>query len=98
MSTHLVVRREPCWKDVIVTCSSHPDGCWALATYPHRTQLRAPPDEALTMAADFAFATKVDVWLRDGDTSCIIERNRPLAGHTHTHGPSVQRPSAANPA
>ena len=84
MSSGLQVRHEPFGMDVIVTCSSRADGCWALTTHPHVAQLWAPPDEALILAAEFAFAAKVDVWLRDGDTSCIIEHNRLPARHAQS--------------
>jgi hypothetical protein len=65
--------------DVIVTCSSHPGDCWGLSRHPQTPQLWAPIDDALTVGADFAFAMKLDVWLRDGETCCLVERHRSRA-------------------
>ena len=62
--------------DVIVTCSSHPAGGWSLSRQPGPALVWADPDEALSIAAEFAFAAKVDVWLCEGDISCLGERNR----------------------
>ena len=62
--------------DIVVSCLSHSAGCWSLSRHPGPPQTWAPPDDALRLAEEFAVSAKVDLWLRDGDTYCLVERHR----------------------
>ena len=62
--------------DIVVGCLSHAAGCWSLSRHPGPPQTWAPPDDALRLAEEFAISANVDVWLRDGDTYCVVERHR----------------------
>lgn len=76
MSDRSVYGVGPLEGDVVVTGSSRSDGCWDVSRYGGPPQVSAPPDDALTLAMEFGVITRIDVWLRDGDTWSLVKRNR----------------------